>query len=280
MIWRYALFAFFNFLWVQSLTEAIIREKNIAYVKTAADQENLLDVYHTENTTAVKDVIVFIHGGSWNSGKKDIYFWLGRNFARKNTVAVIVNYRLAPDHQYEEIADDCAAALAWTKNNIKRYGGNPDRIFVMGHSAGGHLASLIDLDPRFFAKQGIINPIKGVILNDAFGLDMYEYLNNAAQDHYYRSFIKTFTADEEVWKKGSPLNYLSNIKNPYLVFAGERTYPAIQVQSGRMMDSLQAIHHPVIFHEIKRRKHKGMITQMIYGGNELYEQILEFMRSV
>ncbi|HEY0666855.1 MAG TPA: alpha/beta hydrolase [Sphingobacteriaceae bacterium] len=280
MICRTLFIFIFNILWVLPSFGSVIREKNISYVNPSTNERNLLDIYYGESLSGNKDVIVFIHGGSWKSGKKDIYFWLGRNFARKNVVAVIVNYRLSPDHQYEEMADDCAAALAWTKNNINRYGGNPRRIFVMGHSAGGHLASLIDLDPRYFERQGIVNPISGVILNDAFGLDMFEYMTNAAQDNYYQSFIKTFTAEEAVWKKGSPLTYLSNIKSPYLIFTGERTYPAIQLQSRRLADSLKATSHPVTYYEIRRKKHKAMITQMIPGGNGLYRQVLEFMTGV
>ena len=263
-----------------TVSGSVIREKNIPYGNTGDNRRNLLDIYHDRSTDVYKDVIVFIHGGSWNSGRKDTYFWLGRNFARKNTVAVIINYSLAPDHQYEQMADDCAAALTWVSKNIRRYGGNPDRIFVMGHSAGGHLASLIDLDPRFFGKQGVKNPVKGVILNDAFGLDMFEYLTQAARDHYYRSFIKTFSTNEQVWKKGSPLTYVSNIRNPYLIFTGERTYPAIKIQSRRFADTLRATNHPVKFYEIPRKKHIGMITQMIWGGSSLYRQILEFMSTI
>ncbi|HXH99153.1 MAG TPA: alpha/beta hydrolase [Sphingobacteriaceae bacterium] len=269
-----------NLLWVLPSFAGIIREKNISYVNPATHHKNLLDVYHDKNTTSSKDVIVFIHGGAWNSGKKDTYFWLGKNFVRKNAVAVIINYGLAPDNQYEQMAGDCAAAVKWVKNNIKKYGGNPERIFVMGHSAGGHLASLIDLDPRFFAKQGIKNPIKGVILNDAFGLDMFEYLTKTEQDHYYRSFVKTFSPDQEVWKKASPLTYVSNIKNPYLIFAGGRTYPAIQIQSKRLADTLTATKHHVKYYKVGKKKHIGMITQMILGSNRLYRQIFEFMAGV
>ena len=138
-------------------------DRDISYSGSFKERRNLLDIFYPVNTVTPKDVIVFIHGGSWNSGKKDIYWWLGKNFAKKNVVAVTINYSLSPGYKYEQMATDCASALKWVKNNISKYGGNDARIFVMGHSAGGHLATLIDSDPRFFSELGIENPIKGVI---------------------------------------------------------------------------------------------------------------------
>ena len=260
-----------------ALLAGVKREKDIAYSDEVNGARNLLDVYYPEVAGEPKDVLVFIHGGSWNSGKKDIYWWLGRHFANKGIVEVNINYSLAPDRQYGQMANDAAAAIKWVKGNISKYGGDPDRIFVMGHSAGGHLAALINSDPRFFKEQGIENPIRGVILNDGFGLDMHEYLLQAIKNEQTASFLKTFSDDQDNWKKGSPLTYFDNIRNPYLILVGERTYPAIQLQSKRLYEMLKAGKQPVVFREIAKKKHVGMISQMFFGGNQLYGIILDFM---
>ena len=270
------MFLYFNTI-SAALTAKVRAEKDIAYTNTALGNRNLLDVYYPEIGGRAKDVLVFIHGGSWDSGKKDIYWWLGRNFANKDIVEVNINYRLAPGHQYIEMASDAAAALKWVKTNISRYGGDPGRIFVMGHSAGGHLTALINSDPQFFQEQGIENPIRGVILNDGFGLDMHEYLLTAEKTKQTASFLKTFSTDEEVWKKGSPLTYFSNIDNPYLILVGERTYPSIQIQSRRLYELLKAKSRPASFKRLARKKHVGMITQMVFSRNEMYRLILDFM---
>lgn len=275
------IYFFFMLIYFNSISTAfsakIKSEKDIPYGTKTDGTRNLLDVYFPEPGEEAKDVLVFIHGGSWNSGKKNTYWWLGRNFASKNVVEVNINYSLAPDYQYRQMASDAAAAIKWVKNNIHTYGGNPDRIFVMGHSAGGHLAALINSDPQFFTEQGIENPIRGVILNDGFGLDMHEYLLQATMNEQTASFLKTFSTDREAWKIGSPLTYFSNIQNPYLILVGDRTYPAIKIQSKRLYEMLSANSQPVRFQQIAKKKHVGMISQMVFGGNELYPLILDFM---
>ncbi|MEO8795099.1 MAG: alpha/beta hydrolase [Daejeonella sp.] len=264
---------------VATVFSKVKQDRNISYLENSKAEYNQLDIYYPENVSETKDVMVFIHGGSWNSGKKNTYWWLGRNMAGKNVVEVNINYGLSPEFTYEQMATDCAAALKWVKNNIEKYGGNTSRIFVMGHSAGGHLASLIDNDPRFFEAQGIENPIHAVILNDGFGLDMNEYLNHAEQNDQTTSFLRTFSKDPETWTKGSPLNYFENFKRPYLILVGEKTYPAIKIQSKRLYEKMGEKSLPVEYYMVCKKKHIGMITQLILGGNEVYNTILNFMRS-
>lgn len=253
-------------------------ERNVAYTSQSRDQaDNLLDIYYPEDKAVPKDVLVFIHGGSWNSGKKETYWWLGKNMARKNVVTVIINYGLSPQYQYEKMAGDCALALKWVSRNIGYYGGRSDRIYVMGHSAGGHLAALINSDPRFLAQEDTPNPIRGVILNDVFGLDMFEYLNSAVSNERNDSFLITFSKDKETWKIGSPINYLQNVNNPMLIFVGERTYPAIKVQSDRLYYELSKANKPAELKLIRRKKHVAMISHMINPANQLYAYILDFM---
>jgi acetyl esterase/lipase len=270
------MFIYFNAVGA-AFSTGVKTAKDINYSHEENGARNFLDVYYPEVSGEPKDVLVFIHGGSWRTGKKETYWWLGRNFAHKNVIEVNINYSLAPDYQYKQMATDAAAALKWVKNNIRKYGGNPDRIFVMGHSAGGHLAALINTDPQFFKEQQIENPIRGIILNDGFGLDMHEYLLHAERNEQTASFLKTFSGEEEGWKLGSPLTYFNNIRNPYLILVGERTYPAIQIQSKRLFDMLVAKGEPVSYKMMSKKKHVGMISQMVFGSNELYPTILAFM---
>lgn len=269
------LFAFLGQFY--ALSAKVKVAKNINY--TAKNEvSRQLNVYYQSDTAQQKDVIIFIHGGSWSSGKKETYWWLGRNFARKGVVTVNINYGLAPENQYGQMAADCALAVKWVQSHIAAYGGNPGRIFLMGHSAGGHLAELINSDPRYFKLAGIANPVKGMILDDPFGLDIKEYLTTAEKDHWYFDFLRTFTKDPVVWENASPLHYVQHIKNPHIIFYGSKTYPAIQLQSERMNKILTGEKVPVELKVIKGKKHVGMIAQMVWGGNQLYDDILAFLK--
>ena len=137
-------------------------EKNINYAGNT-EITNTLNIYHKKGDLQNQDVIIFIHGGSWSSGKKETYWWLGRNLAKKNIVTAVINYPLAPNATYKEMAAASAMAVKWVTANITTYGGNPNRIFLMGHSAGGHLCELINADPQYFQALGMVNPIKGVV---------------------------------------------------------------------------------------------------------------------
>ena len=118
-------------------------------------------------------VLIFIHGGNWNSGRKGIYDLLGRNFASKGIITVIPGYTLSPNANYDLMAEQLAEAIKWVKNNIDKYGGDPNQIFVSGHSAGGHLGALAVMNPKYNIDP---KSISGIILNDAAGLDMNHYL--------------------------------------------------------------------------------------------------------
>lgn len=276
----YKPFVLFMLLFQTIVSSAQVKKaKDINYAGNT-DEANTLNIFYKNDSIKDKPVLVFIHGGSWSSGKKETYWWLGRNFARKGVVTVIINYPLAPNVQYEKMGNDCALAIKWVSENISSYKASPDKIFVMGHSAGGHLAELINADPKYFKKAGIKNPVKGVILNDPFGLDMHEYLTTAEKDHFYFDFIRTFTEQPEVWKTASPMGYVNNIKNPHLLFYGAKTYGAIKLQTPKLYEKLKANGVRAEIKEIKGKSHVPMISQMIFGGNQLYKDILDFIQEV
>lgn len=269
------LFAFLGQIFTGTAQTRVV--KNINYAENN-EKSNTLNIFRHKDNTPNQDVIIFVHGGSWSSGKKETYWWLGRNFAKNNIVSVIINYPLAPDAKFEEMAMSVAKAVTWVRDSISTYGGNPNRIFLMGHSAGAHLCELINADPTYFSALRTTNPVKGMILNDPFGLDMEEYLSKAVKDDYYTDFLRTFTPEIKNWRLGSPLFYVKDISNPHLIFYGTKTYDAIKIQSERLTETLRSQKVPVTLKVIEGKKHVGMISQMIWRKNELYTYILEFLK--
>ena len=112
-------------------------------------------------------VVVLIHGGAWVLGDNrscGLYSAIGEFFASQGIGAVLPNYRLSPGVKHPEHIKDVARAFAWTHKHIGEYGGSADKLFVAGHSAGGHLAALLATDQRCLKAEGLATgTIKGVI---------------------------------------------------------------------------------------------------------------------
>ena len=99
-------------------------------------------------------VVVFFYGGSWNTGERAEYAFVGSALAQRGVLTLVADYRLYPQVRYPEFLRDSALALAWGLDQAARLGGDPKRVFVMGHSAGGYNAAMLALDPRWLAATG------------------------------------------------------------------------------------------------------------------------------
>jgi acetyl esterase/lipase len=107
-----------------------------------------LDVYRPSSAVDAP-VVVFFYGGSWQSGSKRTYKFVGSALARRGYVVVIPDYGVYPPTRYPGFLDDGAKALRWVKDNAARFGGDPNKLFVMGHSAGAYIAAMLALDDRW-----------------------------------------------------------------------------------------------------------------------------------
>ncbi|WP_229217005.1 alpha/beta hydrolase [Dyadobacter luteus] len=257
----------------------INRSKNIVYLPKGPSGKQELNIFSPARSKSANDVLVFIHGGNWNSGKKSQYNIIANHWAKKGIVCLMIDYPLSPQADYKEMAAACAQAVKWVKEDIRRYNGNPDRIFVSGHSAGGHLAALISIDDQYFKGLKIKNPIAGTILIDAAGLDMYGYLEEEklSADHTY---LKTFTKDPKIWKEATPLYHLHRDMPPMLIYRGEKTYDSILKSNEKFTKALDQYAPDTPYHIVNGKKHIPMITQFFNPWNRYYREIIEFMAGV
>lgn len=135
-------------------------------VAYGSDPIQQVDVYAPagDSTDDMKPVVIWFHGGGWNNGGRRQYAFAGRAFAGEGFVTVVAGYRLDEEGKFPHFMVDAAAAIRWTHANIARYGGDPERIVLAGHSAGGHIVALAALDREWLgalAQPG--GAIKGVI---------------------------------------------------------------------------------------------------------------------
>jgi acetyl esterase/lipase len=258
------------------------RTKNLAYVASTAPDFNAerhrLDVYAPRRKApgAGYPVVLFIHGGNWNSGNKNIYSFIGRRLAKQGVVAVIINYRLAPTVQVAGMADDCARALAWTAQHIQDYGGDPARLYTMGHSAGGGLAAVLATDDALLARHGLAkNPVRGAILDDPAGLDMYTYLKS--KDTGDTQYHDAWGNDPAGWKAWSPMYKVRADSPPFLIFIGGETYPSISSSSDRFRKRLQALGVSPTYQVLPGKKHVPMVLQLYWQHNVIYKELLKLV---
>lgn len=126
--------------------------RGAAYGKGA---RQTLDVYAPPTATGAEPVAVFFYGGSWDSGRRADYAWAGRAVAERGFLTMVPDYRLYPEVVFPDFLDDCAAAVRWAVDNARALGGDPERIVLIGHSAGAYNAAMLALDPRYLKAAGV-----------------------------------------------------------------------------------------------------------------------------
>jgi arylformamidase len=154
--------------------------RDVPYVENG-HKRHVLDIYTPPDPAGKSLPVMFwIHGGGWQAGDKSDVAIKPKVLTERGFVFVSTNYRLLPDVKIEELIGDVARSLGWVHSNIAKYGGDPKRIFVGGHSAGAQLAALICIDDRYLKKEGVtFEVLKGCIPIDGDTYDIPKIIMTA-----------------------------------------------------------------------------------------------------
>ncbi|MGO4911140.1 alpha/beta hydrolase [Leeuwenhoekiella sp. W20_SRS_FM14] len=255
-----------------------VKHTDINYLKSeysASTEEPTLNIFQPKDSTQQHVVLIFVHGGNWNSGSKNTYSVLGRNFAKNDYVTVIPGYTLSPFANYDTMTQQITEAILWTKENIANYGGNPDRIFLMGHSAGGHLIALATMNPKYLNDDSLV---KGLIFDDAAALDQFKYLqeNSPTSEDYYDV---TWTKDPEEWRNASPYYFLDENTPPILTYLGTKTIPSLYYYNDLFHQKLLEF-QPQAKLITLNKKHVPMVTQFFWPLSTRFKEIKEFTEGI
>lgn len=230
------------------------KHKDISYnpAKTADPVRHKLDLYVPKGARDFP-VMMFVHGGAWKTGTKDLYGALGETFAKQGIGTAVINYRLTdskgtvkhPDHIH-----DVAKAFAWVKANCGKYGGSKDKLFVSGHSAGGHLVALLGTDESYLKAEGCstrdvrgvmavsgVYTINSLILGDIFG------------------------KDDRVCEAASPASHCTAGRPPFLIAYGNRDFPFMDLMAEEFGKKLRAAKNEATVMKLER-DHFSIIIQM------------------
>lgn len=212
-----------------------------------------LRVYRSESGGSPKPVIIFAHGGSWRSGDPDDYGFVARAFVPEGFVVVLVGYRLGEGGEFPNMLRDMANAVSWTKANIAEYGGDPDAIFVSGHSAGAYNAAMVALDPQWLDDEGVgTDSIAGVI-GLAGPYDFYPFDSDST---------KAAFGDAPHPEATQPINFAARDAPPMLLMTGLKDTTVEPRNSRAMAAVLQAAGNRAVLETYPEFDHTGMLTAL------------------
>ncbi len=245
-------------------TVEALRDITYAEGKTEDAAKHKLDVYVPKGRRNFP-VFFFVHGGAWRSGDRSRYAALGNRFARDGISVVIPSYRLSPANLHPAHIEDVAAAFAWTARNIASHGGDAERIYIGGHSAGGHLVALLALDGRYLKRHELSpNRVRGVI--PMSGVYNVELLANI------------FGAEAEVRRQASPIHLVKSPAPPFLVTYCQWDYPTLPAQARAFHEALRQAGASSELLYVAGESHISEIVSIVKENDATAKAVLRFVR--
>jgi acetyl esterase/lipase len=181
-----------------------------ASIVFAPDRGLSLDVYRPRGAAARAPVVVFFYGGAWKRGERAQYRFVGHRLASHGILAIVADYRTWPTAGFPDFMDDAARAVAWTHAHAGAYGGDPERLYLMGHSAGAQIAALLGTDARYLAAHGVrAGRLAGVI-----GL-------SGPYDFVIGEYAPIFGPPSQ-WPDAQAVNFVDGDEPPFLLVHGDR----------------------------------------------------------
>lgn len=210
-----------------------------------------LDIYAPKKNNVPAPVLIFFYGGSWRDGDRAFYRFVGEALSRNGVLVIIPDYRKAPAAIFPAFMEDAARATAWTRDNAASLGGDPSRIYLMGHSAGAHIAALLATDATYL-RQWQIKPreLAGVI-----GLaGPYDFLP------FTDPKVREVFGNERNWPSSQPVNFVNGDEPPFLLLHGGSDQRVWQKNSEHLAARLSAAGEPVTLRIIPDVGHLGLIN--------------------
>jgi acetyl esterase/lipase len=245
------------------------RSANLRY---GEDARQRLDVYAPSKANN-RPVVIFWYGGSWLSGTKANYRFVGAALAQRGFVTVLPDYRLYPAVKFPLFMDDAAHAVAWVQQHAAEFGGDPHRIVLMGHSAGAHMAAFLAYNSTFLERAGA-HPqwIKGLIgLSGPYALEPNSEVLHAI-------FANPYTMAD--WQ---PIRFVSEHSPPTLLFHGTPDKVVTERHAEVLRDALKAHHVPVEADLLPGRGHADTVAAFAFGARyraPVLEKSVRFIESV
>jgi acetyl esterase/lipase len=239
-----------------------------------ADPRQRLDIYTPAESVGPAPVLVFFYGGSWKSGNRGYYRFVGEAFAARGYVVVVPDYRLYPQVRFPAFVEDGALALKWVEQNASGFGGDSSRIILAGHSAGAHLAALLMFDQRYLAA---VQFERHQILGFAGLAGPYAF-NPLAYESTRPVFSTVGDPDQ-----ARPITFVDGSAPPVLLMHGERDDTVEMINAQKLASRVEKAGGEARFTLYPRRTHVGLILSLaapFRGRDSVHADMLAFMNTL
>ena len=229
--------------------------KNIFY---GTHHQECVDIFPAEKKLA--KTMVFIHGGYWHLLDKSLFHFLAPTFLKNNITTVFINYPLVPGASLDMIVSSCHKVMRWVFDNIMPFNGDPSQLYIMGHSAGGHLASMLLAEDLTFLK-GVVS------LSGLFRLEpvMLSYLNDVLR------------MDIDIVERNSPVFLKPANSCPLLLVTGTDETDEFKDQTVEMYNSWKNEHNCIEVLKIPGKNHYSILDAVVETGSSLQSAIFHLM---
>lgn len=234
-----------------------------------------LDIYqpHLLSDTLLP-VIVFFYGGSWDSGSKQDYLFLAEAFTAQGYLVVIPDYRHYPEVKFPQLMQDPALAFQWVKTHISAYHGDPQRVFMMGHSAGAHLAVMLSLNAEYLARVGLHpEAIAGTV-----GLaGAYDFLPLGSD-----RLRAIFAPPEQEWTS-QPIHFVNGKNPPLLLLTGTKDRTVWPKNSINLANAIKAKGGQVQLITYEGYDHVDIIAKLakpLRGDQRLLQDVVNWLKTI
>ncbi|MES2580154.1 MAG: alpha/beta hydrolase [Pseudomonadota bacterium] len=236
-----------------------------------------LDIYVpnqlASSNSTVRKVVIFFYGGSWDSGDRSDYKFVGEALASQGFIVVIPDYRVYPNVLFPAFMEDPALAARWVKGNIHQYQGDANQVFLAGHSAGAHIAVMLGVNAEYLAKQSLKpNDFAGIV-----GLaGPYDFLPLKSER------LKTiFGSESEQWKS-QPINFVDGKNPPMLLAVGKKDGTVWPRNTYNLAEKIKKNNGLVKVVTFENYGHIDMVAKLakpLRGDGELLKTVTDFIQN-
>lgn len=245
------------------------RVGEVAYGSKSRQQ---LDVYIPTTGRAEAPAVIFFYGGSWQWGDRKDYKFVAEALASQGIFVVIPDYRVYPDVVFPAVVEDAAAVVDWSHRELHNYGYQTRDLFVMGHSAGAHLAAMLTLDPHYLRAHDLSNRIITGMIGLAGPYDFLPLKDDT---------LKTIFGPEADRWRSQPINYVNGDNPPMLLMHGKNDLTVWPRNSERLADKIQQKGGSVTLDMVPGYGHRLLVATLarpLRGRGRVLTPVLDFIR--